>query len=103
MSARNCYPAILAGCLALLATGAAAQTSAGTAPAASPPAATTSAPAKPHHAKAHHATHARHSHKAQTVSQKGTPYQMALRRCVEGQTQQRDSCLDDAISRYSRS
>lgn len=121
MNARKYYPAILGSLLAVLATGSAAQS---TPPAKSEAATqheatTTSAPAKTHHAKAHHAkstqaksTHhakAHHAaqagteHKTSAMNGRETPYQTALRRCVEGQAGQRDQCLDSAISRFGRS
>ena len=103
MNARTCYPLILGGCIALLTLGAGAQSTQSNAPAAAPSsdkAAATSAPAKMHHSKGHPAAHGK---RAAMASQSDTPYQAALRRCVEGQAQQRDSCLDDAISRYARS
>jgi hypothetical protein len=35
------------------------------------------------------------------VSEQDTPYHRALRSCVEGPADQRDSCLDDAIAKNS--
>lgn len=32
-----------------------------------------------------------------------TPYHAALKRCVEGSADQRESCIDQAISQYGRS
>ena len=66
---------------------------------ATPPA----APAKMHHAKKQHkAMHTARANESNVSSEEGD-YRMALKRCVEGQTAQRDQCLDDAISRYGRS
>jgi len=53
--------------------------------------------------------HAKHSRMTQQRMQGETPgasdsaYRAALRRCVEGPQGQRQSCLDDAIARFSRS
>ena len=104
MNARTYYPAILGSFLALLVTGAVAQTGAAAPSAASAPqhAAAPITP-KAHHAKTHHVTHARHGHSASTVSGHDAAYRTALRHCVEGQAQQRESCLDDAIAQFGQS
>jgi hypothetical protein len=99
MNARAYHPTILGSFLALLVTGAAAQTGAAPPSAASAPQ-HAAAPITP---KTHHVTHPRHEHSSSTVSGHDAAYRTALRRCVEGQAQQRESCLDDAIARFGRS
>jgi hypothetical protein len=56
-------------------------------------------------------THATKPHKhsahvsgtsTQTMSHGDSPYQAALKRCVEGPANQRDSCIDQAITQYGR-
>jgi hypothetical protein len=56
-------------------------------------------------------THATKPHKhsahvsgssTQTMSHSDSPYHAALKRCVEGPANQRDSCIDQAISQYGR-
>jgi len=64
-------------------------------------------PAKQHQAKQHHTKHHQATHAPRTtetsVNSRDNPYRTALRRCVEGQSAQRDQCLNDAIARYGRS
>ena len=49
-----------------------------------------------------HRSVARRGHAANMASNAGdSAYRAALRRCVTGPEQQRDSCLDDAIARYA--
>lgn len=62
--------------------------------------------ARAHHAMARGARHASHASQMPMSSgayERETPYRSALKRCVEGQAQQRDACLNDAIARYGRS
>jgi len=86
------------------------------APAAAPAAessdATTNAPANKMHAGTKHAHHARNmtpsasTSAAPPVAMSGTgdpAYHAALKQCIAGPDSQRDSCLDDAIARYSHS
>jgi len=99
---------MVGGCLALLVACAAAQASAATTAASTDQqAAAAAAPAKPHHAKKQHAKKHQASHAGRETpsiaAAHETAYQTALRRCVQGQGQQRDQCLDDAIARYGRS
>ena len=58
--------------------------------------------AKQHQTKHHQATHAPRTTET-SVNSRDNPYRTALRRCVEGQSAQRDQCLNDAIARYGRS
>jgi len=121
MNIRKHYPPIVGTCFALFAACAVAQAPATTtgAPSATPapPAASTPAPArsahtaktktgataKAQHAKKQHKTmHTAHA-KEPNAKREDTEYRTALRRCVEGQTAQRDQCLQNAISRYGRS
>ena len=48
----------------------------------------------------------RHAHaktREHSAKESETPYQAALKQCVEGPAGQRDSCIDQAISQYGRS
>ena len=59
-----------------------------------------------HHASTHKSTRAHHEHQASTPSASSgneLAYRAALKSCVEGPAGQRDSCLDGAIMRFSRS
>jgi len=74
------------------------------------PNANAQAAARPHkahatgkHAMTHHAK--RHGSQASANAETSGPdsqYKAALRQCVTGPASQRDSCLDQAISRYAR-
>ncbi|HEY1327433.1 MAG TPA: hypothetical protein VGI14_10875 [Casimicrobiaceae bacterium] len=83
---------------------AAAQTSSssGSTSASPPPAAPASSAS--HHASKHAASGMRHGHAKTGASHEAeSPYQAALKRCVEGPAGQRDNCIDQAIDQYSRS
>ena len=76
------------------------------------PATTTSAPANTMHATGKHMHHARHGARAShasaappvAMSGTGDPaYHAALQQCVAGPMVRRETCLDDAITRYSHS
>lgn len=100
MNARKYYPVILGSCLAILAASVGVPVNA--AAQADTQATATAAPAKSKHAKKQSTTQARRDH-GMAASTRESPYQTALRRCVTGQAQQRDQCVDDAIARYGRS
>jgi len=105
MTKRKHWPTVIGCCLAVLALAGSPQASGATP--STPPhaskAATTSAPAKSHKAKSQSAARARSPQQTPVAAEKETAYQTALRRCVTGQAQQRDPCLDDAIARYGHS
>ena len=65
-----------------------------------------SASSAPKHVAKHRAKHAKHARVASaTTTQTGddSGYRAQLRQCVQGPSDQRESCLDQAISRNSRS
>ena len=103
MNAKNYYPTLIGACLAVFAACAVVQAGAATSTDASTHDQATSkaAPAKTHHAKKQQSNRA--GGNEQAANSQDTPYRSALRRCVEGQAQQRDQCLNDAISRYGHS
>jgi hypothetical protein len=56
-----------------------------------------------HHAPMHHAAKMRHARNMSMANENesgDSAYRAALRRCVTGPESDRDTCLDQAISRY---
>lgn len=109
MNPRRLHQALAIALLGAAATMASAQTgTTASKPAGAPPANAATAPTD---ASAAHTAmtgmrrkQADKAHAApRRVASTESPYQAALKRCVEGPQAQRDSCIDQAISQYGRS